>query len=87
LQGDSGRKKTDCKGKIGMMEADKIIVYVDKNIIKIYAGRFGMIEKAKTVTVNEDLFVHLNELLYILGWKQTEKDDLMKIITYERKPK
>jgi hypothetical protein len=74
-------------GNEDVMEADKIIVYADKNIIKIYAGKFGMVEKAKTITVNEDLFVHLNNLLDILGWKQTEKDDLMKIITYERKPK
>jgi hypothetical protein len=70
-----------------MMEADKIIVYVDKNIIKIYAGRFGMIEKVKTITVSDGLFVHVDELLSILGWKQTEKDDLMNVITYERKPK
>lgn len=69
------------------MQADKIVVYMEKNQINIYAEKYGMEEKVKTITVKNELFVPLDELLTMLGWKQTDYNDLMKIIVYERKPK
>lgn len=69
------------------MNADRIVVYIEKNQINIYVGQYGMTENVKTITVNNDLFVHVDDLLKLLGWKQTDYDDLMNIKTYERKPK
>jgi hypothetical protein len=69
------------------MDADKIVVYVEKNLVKICAGQFGMIEKIDLYEKDADYYVLLDKMLTILGWKITEQDELMKVITYERKKK
>jgi hypothetical protein len=69
------------------MDADKIVVYTEKNLVKISAGKFGMIEKIDLYEKDADYYVLLDKMLTILGWKITEKDELMKVITYERKKK
>jgi len=69
------------------MEADRIVVYTEKNLVKICAGGFGMIEKIDLYEKDADYYVPLDKMLTILGWKITEQDELMKVITYERKKK
>jgi hypothetical protein len=69
------------------MDADKIVVYAEKNTVRIYAGKFGMIEEIDLYEKEDDFYVLLDKMLSILGWNKTGMDELMKVITYERKKK
>ena len=61
-----------------------VIVYADKGVVKVFIDDMGSIDDISVVKQDGRVYVDVDILLNVLGFKIEDPDELMQVYTYRR---
>ena len=62
----------------------RLILYADKDIIKVFVDGLGSVDDIKIIKADGRIYVDMDVLMNVIGWKLEDADSLMQVYTYRR---
>ncbi len=60
------------------------VVFANNGVIKVFVDSVGTIDDIDFIKQDGRIFIDMDVLFNVLGWKLDETDELMQIYTYRR---
>ena len=62
----------------------KLILYADKDTVRVFMDDMGTIDEITVIKADGRIYVDMDVLMNVIGWKLEDADSLMQVYTYRR---